>query len=390
MQTHHATRFFVSKVRLMRLSDQTIRTLPTPEHGQKLHADDTLRGFAVRVSQGGSRTFVLTVGNERQRITIGRYPIVSLAQAREKARHILAERQLGIIPKPSPTFAAVREEYLAQRDSRVRIATRRGDGYLFKPFAALSQQKMADIDARAIERIIEAMDAPSTRRSAFIRIQGLFRFAVKRGYLDRSPMERLDCPPDQQPRDRILTDPELRSVLDTAAIYGHPYGTIVRLCAILGQRRQQIGSLNVAYVDFGARTITWPRESMKTDRAHTVPFGPITEAILRQMQPNDDGLYFPSRSGTGFVGWSYHFRAFSKECEIAPFVLHDLRRKLATTWQEKGVEIATTERYLSHSAITGGLVGVYQRASYMEQMRAAVQKWEGYLEALLSPKDGMA
>jgi hypothetical protein len=58
----------------------------------KEYADDMLPGFAVRVPFGGSRTFVLTVGSDRQRITIGRYPIVSLAQAREKARTVLAQR----------------------------------------------------------------------------------------------------------------------------------------------------------------------------------------------------------------------------------------------------------------------------------------------------------
>ena len=77
----------------MRFSDMTIQKLPPPERGQKFYPDDILSGFGVRVSQGGAKTFLLIVGKERQYITIGRYPIVSLAQAREKARTILAERQ---------------------------------------------------------------------------------------------------------------------------------------------------------------------------------------------------------------------------------------------------------------------------------------------------------
>jgi hypothetical protein len=99
------------------------------------------------------------VGGERQRITIGRYPIVSLSQARDRAR--------------------------------------------------------------TIER-------PMTRRHSFIPLQGLFRYAVQRGYLERSPMERLDCPADAQPRERVLTDSELRSVIFSAREYGYPYGTLVK------------------------------------------------------------------------------------------------------------------------------------------------------------------
>jgi integrase len=362
----------------MRLSDRTIQTLPVPGRGQKLYADDSLTGFAVRVSQGGSKTFVLTLGEARQRITIGRYPIVSLAQAREKARTILAERQLGIAPKPSPTFGTVRLEYLAQRDDRVRPATRQADGYLFKPFEVLSPKKVADIKAAAIEAILNDIEAPTTQRHAFIRMQGLFRYAVRRDYLDRSPMERLECPADREPRERVLTDAELRAVISTVRAYGHSYGTIVELCAILGQRRQQIGALHVEHVNFDAGTITWPPELMKTGRRHTIPFGPTTRAILSDITPSQDGFFFPSRVNTPFVGWSYHKARFDARCTVPAFRLHDLRRTLATRWQQMGIPIATTEKYLSHSAITGGLVGIYQRSTYLEEMRDAVQRWESY------------
>src|SRR5206468_2026732 len=109
----------------MRLSDLTVAKLPAPDAGQKHYPDDILAGFGVRVSQGGTKTFVLVVGRDRQRITIGRYPIVSLAQAREKARNILAERQLGIEDhRSSPLFRDVQRDYLARRDGEVRASTR--------------------------------------------------------------------------------------------------------------------------------------------------------------------------------------------------------------------------------------------------------------------------
>jgi integrase len=365
----------------MRFSDATLRALPTTQNGQKLYTDPTLPGFGLRVSTK-AKTFVLTVGAERQRLTIGRYPIVSLAQARDKARQILAERQLGIVRESSPSFATVREEYIAGRDSKLRAATRRADGYLFKHFIDLSNKKLADIDAKEIETVLSGIDAPSTRRHAFIRIQGLFRYAVRRGYLDRSPMERLDRPDDQEPRERVLTDIELRTVIHTARVCGYPYGTIVELCAILGQRRAQVAALSTKHIDFANATITWPPAQMKTGRRHTIPFGSMTRSILEAVPPNSDGLYFPSRANGPFVGWSYHKARFDAACRVPDFHLHDLRRTLATRWQEFGVEIATTERFLSHSAITGGLVGIYQRSSYLAQMRDAVERWERHLAAL--------
>ncbi len=333
-----------------------------------------------------SRVFVLTIGKERERITVGKFGPdgYTLAEARKKAQSILRDRELGIVQKPTPALSVVQSEFLAQRDTKVRRTTRQADGYLFKPFAALSQKKIGDISAEAIEDIIESLAAPSTRRHAYLRMKGLFGYAVKRGYIERSLLERLECLPQGEPRERVLTDDELRNVIETARAYGYPFGTIIELCAVLGQRRQQIGALRDHFIDADKMLITWPAELMKTGRRHTVPFGPMTAAILARVPPNEDGLYFPSRVNTPFVGWSYHKAKFDAECKVPSFRLHDLRRTMATRWQEMGIEIATTEKYLSHSAITGGLVGIYQRGAYIEQMRAAVLQWEAKLQTLLS------
>src|SRR5262249_4360123 len=163
----------------------------------------------------------------------------------------------------------------------------------------------------------------------------------KRDYVERSPLERLDCPEDLEPRERVLTDDELRQVIHTARAYGYPFGTIIELLAVSGQRRQQIGSLSTEHIDFEKRIITWPADLMKTGRRHSIPLSPMTEAILETLTPNDVGLYFPSRVNSGFVGWSYHKKRFDMDCGVKNFRIHDLRRTLATRWQELGIEIAT-------------------------------------------------
>src|SRR3954447_23391041 len=98
----------------------TLQKLPIPEKGQKLHSDDSLPGFAVRVSQGGTKTFLAIVGKERRFLTIGRYGIVTLSQARERAKNLLAEHQLGIVRKPVPTFGETLAEYLERLPIRLR------------------------------------------------------------------------------------------------------------------------------------------------------------------------------------------------------------------------------------------------------------------------------
>src|SRR3954470_16004400 len=117
----------------MRLTDRQLSSLPIPDKGQKLYSDDTVPGFAVRVSQGGSKTFVLTYGAKRERVTLGRYGIITLAAARDRARTILAERTLGITQPKAPTLTAVIDEYLASRS--VTGSTHRSDRRLATVFA---------------------------------------------------------------------------------------------------------------------------------------------------------------------------------------------------------------------------------------------------------------
>jgi hypothetical protein len=63
------------------LTDIVVRNL-TPESKQRTYFDDNPRGFGVRVGPGGAKTFVLVCGAARERVTIGRYPIISLSEAR--------------------------------------------------------------------------------------------------------------------------------------------------------------------------------------------------------------------------------------------------------------------------------------------------------------------
>jgi hypothetical protein len=180
----------------MSLTERTIAALKPPDHGQHLHPDRLIPGFGVRVSQGGAKTFVLVIGAERRKISIGRFPIVSLAQARDKARTILAQRQLGLDKALSPFFKNVEEEHRRIRDKTLRNSTLRKDPLYFKPFASLNRKRIADLNPAEVQRVLDAIEAPSSRIESFMRFKGLIRFAIRKGYVETWPIERLEvCNP---------------------------------------------------------------------------------------------------------------------------------------------------------------------------------------------------
>jgi hypothetical protein len=84
------------------LTDLAIRSLPLPQTGQRDYFDDAVPGFSIRVSQGGTRSFFLFTGkaHNRQRQSIGRLGIITLAQARAEAKRLLAERSPYREPHP--------------------------------------------------------------------------------------------------------------------------------------------------------------------------------------------------------------------------------------------------------------------------------------------------
>src|SRR5262245_7004648 len=107
----------------MRLTDISVRQLAAPVKGQRIYFDDTLRSFGCRVSQGGTRTFVVQSGFDRQLITIGRYPTITLAAAREEARRILAERILRKRRPQSIAWDDAKTRFLADCADRIRPST---------------------------------------------------------------------------------------------------------------------------------------------------------------------------------------------------------------------------------------------------------------------------
>jgi integrase len=327
------------------------------------------------------------MGAERQRITIGRYPIVSLAQARERAKTLLAEKQLGITHTKSPNFRDVVEEFTASRADR-RPNTIRKDAYYSRKFTL--KKPIANITPSEAEKAVQAIDAPVSRFQGRIWLRCVFRFAEGRGYIDKSPLVPIRGSQKHESRDRVLTKDELTEVLRVARHWAEtrqPMGTMIELLVFTGQRRQQIATLTGAMLDFDAKTITWPPECMKNARRHAIPMSERVNALLQHRAGS--GLLFPSMTGRPFSAWSGPFTRFRNDCGFDDWTLHDLRRTMATCWQEMGIDIATTEKMLSHSAITGGLVGIYQRSSYLAQMREAVQMWENYLHTLLPNHGGM-
>ncbi len=281
-------------------------------------------GLAVRVSQGGTKTFTLTYGSPRKRLTLGRFAIISLAQAREKARQLLAHRTLHGDRPPALTFEEALTLFLRVHCAEhnrpsTALETERLLRRHFLP--TLGKRTLQEIATSDILRITDGMlGTPSEANHAFTAARTMFRWATTRRYIPHSPMEGLKLPAKARPRSRVLTPQELR----LAFAYGRQtgvYGQIVRLLILTGQRVGQITNLRPEFIN--GDTITWPAEYMKGSREHTIPIGTLTQAELAIFS-----------MPCAFKNWSTAHTSFLKATGLPHFTRHDLRRSWSTVMAE--------------------------------------------------------
>jgi integrase len=385
----------------MTLTDIVVRNL-TPEHKQRTYFDDNPRGFGIRVSPGGAKTFVLVCGASRERITLGRYPIIGLAQARNEAKRILAERTLGAKRPNHVKFETALAEFGVQhcdrknRPSTAKETKRVLRKHFLPPFRRKYLEEITDAD---IGNIIEALsDTPSGANHAFTAARTFFRWVAKppRRYISYSPMAGMSLPFAPVKRRRVLTDRELAAVWRTAEARNDDYGIIVRLLILTGQRRGEIASLHSVYLE--GDLVTLPEELSKNHHEHTYPLGRFAQSLL----PKREGLLFPARArGTPLNHWSECKEDFDLACPLAPWQLRDLRRTFATKLAALHIAPHIIERLLNHRLGTlqaGGelsaVAEVYNRHLYLDEMREAINQWEhhilGTISALDRPKEARA
>ncbi len=356
----------------MSLTDLLIKKLKPPPQGQKTYFDGAQKGFGVRVSKGGTKTFVLVHGKERKIHSLGRYPDLSLAEARRRAKEALgkAVAERGGSTMPQIGFATLRQRFpedsaLHTRPSTLSEYTRLLTKYF--PFEKeVSQVTRADV----MEALGTVKHHRSMEQHCFVAIRTLMNWAVRHGYLVASPVPPLRY--STVSRSRILSDEELSAVWKRAGEVGYPFGTMVQLLILTGQRRGEIAALRRSWVS--ADTITFPASITKNKREHRIPIGKRTREILEGI-PGEADMYFPARGRVDvpFAGWSKAKTQFDEALTFTDYTLHDLRRTYSSNLAKLGVPIHVTEKLLNHvSGTLGGIAGVYNRHSYWEEMCGAV------------------
>jgi integrase len=381
-----AIKLTAATVRLCVLSDgETDRIFP----------DHEVTGLGLRVRKGGSRKWVLHYrwDGAQRRHTIGPASVLSLDEARRKARKMLVAIDEGFDPAAEKmvrraaaglTFAAVMDDYLEARRADIRPRSLvEYTRHLRQHWKALHGLPVGHIDRPIVAaqlRLLQARVGAVGANRARSTLSSMFAWAIGEGLCDANPVIGTNKNQETQ-RERVLSDAELVAIWRAAP--DNDFGRILRLLMLTGQRRDEIGWLRWSEIEGQGKTasIALPASRTKNHRPHDIPLSAAALAILDActMTKGRDLVFGQGRGG--YSGWSHSKTDFDLVVRInQPWTLHDLRRSAATRMADLGVQPHVIEAVLNHvSGHKAGVAGIYNRSTYAPEKRAALELWASHL-----------
>src|SRR5215813_7850935 len=252
-----------------------------------------------------------------------------------------------------------------------------------KTWAGKSIHEISKRDVVELVSAIEQRGAPVAANKALKATKTFLRWCVGRAVLDQSPAEGVPLPSKEVSRDRVLDDNELAHVILAARKIGGPYGGIVELLALTGQRREEVARLQWAELDLAQRIWTLPKSRTKNAKAHVLQLSEQSMAVLTRA--DRPGPYVFSLLGTKpFQEFSRAKRLLDQLSGVTGWRLHDLRRTCVSGMARLGVPPHIADKILNHQGGTiAGVAAVYQRHEFRAERQEALDQWASHVSRVI-------
>ena len=378
----------------------------SPESGQIEYWDGKTPGFGLRVSQGGKKAWVLLYRHQGRlrRLTLGTYPILGVADARDMAKARLAEVQQGNDPattkrdrRESDTFAALSDRYLTEyaRMNKRASSVHEDEKMLRRELLPVwGARKAGDITRRDVIALVDGIAARGAAIAAnrtLALASKIFNFAVAKEVVEMSPAYRVPKPGREHARTRTLRDEEVSAVWQALEDEPRDIAALFKVLLLTGQRRGEVVGMRWDELDLDAGWWELPAARSKNGRLHRIPLVGQAYSILREMEERrgDSVFVFPGRYGRGvIVNFAKPLARIIKRAELTAFSVHDLRRTCATGMAKAGVSPAIISKVLNHLTANTGASRItevhYAKYSYDAEKEAALLRWDEVIAGMIN------
>ncbi|HLO76023.1 MAG TPA: tyrosine-type recombinase/integrase [Magnetospirillum sp.] len=416
-----------------KLTNQAIKALAATG-AEYVCWDTVLKRFGVKVTKLGTKSFIVQYrtggrGSPSRRVTIGEPGDASwtVEKARKEAGIILGKVDAGVDPFAEKKAAeeAERQAREEEKHSRKRAFSDVVDTYtrrrlskqargqlveqlLRREFVSTwGQRDIATIgrnDVKAVLSRLQDAGKDGAAREALKRIRPLFEFAVDESLMPANPAAgiRLDAP--YVPKERFLSDDELREVWHAAVSRGYPFGQMAQLLILTAQRRAEVTGARWSEFDLNANIWTIPAGRTKNRKEHIVHLSEQARSVLDAMPRQDSEYLFTTTMKTPVSGFSRAKallddeilkarrkvaeragEAVSSVVSIDEWDFHDFRRTFATGAARLKIDHMIADRVLNHvPKALSGVARIYNKFEYLDERKAAMDTWGAHVEALIN------
>lgn len=384
------------------LTDKALEALKPQAKRYEVH-DTYCPGLSVRVTPEGKKTFTVKYryGLTQKRMSIGVYPRVSLAAARQRAMDAMRKVDDGTDPSKLRRQADLRvDAIVAEFITRYAKPRNRkwmeSERILQREFVAVFGQK----DIREVTRadVIEIMDGAIERGAHYSanrilsNVRKLYNWCIERGIVEKSPIVGLKAPTKEVARDRVLADDEIKAVLRACRNDTYPFRQFAPMLLATGQRRGEMAQMRWSEIDLDNKIWVIPTERSKNGKPHVVPLSSYALRLLADIPRFlDCNIVFTTTRRSPISGFSKALRRLWEATGATDWRLHDLRRTAASGMARASVPPHVVEKVLNHiSGTISGVAAVYNRYAYDPEKRDALEGWGQVLERLGEDIDGSA
>jgi integrase len=383
------------------LTDRALRALTRPKPAPVARFDTDVRQLQVRASVTGTVAFSVLKrppgSRKLARFPVGTYPLITLAEARAKARAILREIEGGVDPRVrkaekaraaaaerTRTFAAVAESFIARhvrskRSARkIELLIRRTliPRWGERPIGAITRADVIGLIDEIVDR-----GYPEAAHTALAYTRRLFRWAVPRYDLEHAPTDHVlavDLIGARAVRRRVLDAREIALVWRAAE-----EAPLARLLLLLGARRSELG--NAAWPELNLDGALWtvPAGRMKSNEPHTIPLPTTAVEILRTLPRFGDRVFAAMHYSTVKTALDARIKALNGGNALPRWTWHDCRRTFRTGLSTIGIRPDIAELCIAHRQ--KGLARVYDQHRFDREKRDAFALWERHLLGIVAP-----
>ena len=388
-----------------------------PSETRREIPDPALSGLYLVVQPSGAKSWALRYryAGKPKKLTLGRWPVMGLADARAAASEAIEAVDHGDDPSAAKkaTKAARLEAQLSERDKIKTLVEKFGARHLstLKSGETVKRELHRHVVAIWGERdiqtitkrdVIDLLDgiADSGRVVTANRVRAYLNkflsWCVERDIITQSPAMGVKPAAKEKSRDRVLTNAEIKLFWQACAIEGQPWGHLGKMLLLTGQRLGEVVNMTDREITGDLWHLTANRT--KNGRAHDVALSEAARAILGAVErvKGQAGYVFTTNGASALQGYHKGRNHIAKRMaeiasheageamEIPHWTFHDLRRTAATGMARLGIPVRVTEAVLNHvSGTAGGIVGVYQRHDYADEKRNALDAWARFVADLV-------